>query len=1008
MKNEKNRKLKGSVLLTVVFVMAILIVFMFGTLSLALSASNRSHVNYSSAQTSVTARAVAESAIKAISNNSENGKAYATAVANLKDRNSLEVGVQLSSDTDGPLAMGDVSNVLISHIGTTDFYDPVTNRWETRDVLKFTANVEMAGVISTSSVYVVKHYDKDTKTDTGGGAGFVTTAGAVLKTQTSIFGGSYVGLPELSKARTYNYSGNYDERMASRTFRIVDAEGKTTEDLELYNSAAVLEADVYVNNDVSIENWSGFVFPKTGTGITILGDLTFSENVTSHLKYIMVNRPSGDINFKDIPYLYVDGKIKGRVNIGPSGSTPEEKFPFNTFCSSIEVTSDNGGWINSNLYCMDEGLDSIIKKNVKHSTLYTWADSTINKIESKKRDTAIGGEICTMGNLTLDVGVDEGLVIKGDLRVKGDLTIKGKVIVEGDVAVGGNITGTILTERPGTEQKDGLYATGSIYCDNLDANTEKAELEIPNKKGYYYVYDPTIRTVDGVTGYTYCNGEFIQDNHIENGVPNETLPESIPKIYHTMNENEFPNPDANGIETDVTGYRIGTDYFYDGVSHELDQYKFTDEEGNPCFYCETKVVDFRESDGFTDGYEVIKIGDTEYKYRLKTNYYTKVTSPTSKHMVSIGGSLQKYLDKIGEDEVYPEYATRKAVLAYPGSGYNEDTKIVKTLEDVLTGVADPYKQVLPDGMKSSYNSAPEYTSAEALYKEQGVAVTLNEAETLASKGAKIEKISDEPLVYKEYTFNGTTYYHVTKGTYTDQDWANATRNYAAFIDRSCKLNGVTFAKDVIIDPGKSNIVVGVGSESTVTFQSGGKVFVDDDESGKVYFYIDKNSTLHFAGNPLLTRSYWNLFGSTKNVSYNCDVADCTRIDKLEKIGDYAFNKRPNVHVYGTTGSNLKIENFDVMTMYVKSPEISAEISGGTGNMCDSFYYNGYDAVKLVEAGTGKTNIGQLLIGCFNAKEAKDIKNQFVNIFISEDGGDEPIAVDSLNNFWYRPYYYSEF
>ena len=69
MKNEKNRKLKGSVLLTVVFVMAILIVFMFGTLSLALSASNRSHVNYSSAQTSVTARAVAESAISAIAAN---------------------------------------------------------------------------------------------------------------------------------------------------------------------------------------------------------------------------------------------------------------------------------------------------------------------------------------------------------------------------------------------------------------------------------------------------------------------------------------------------------------------------------------------------------------------------------------------------------------------------------------------------------------------------------------------------------------------------------------------------------------------------------------------------------------------------------------------------------------------------------------------------------------------------------------------------------------------------
>lgn len=283
-----------------------------------------------------------------------------------------------------------------------------------------------------------------------------------------------------------------------------------------------------------------------------------------------------------------------------------------------------------------------------------------------------------------------------------------------------------------------------------------------------------------------------------------------------------------------------------------------------------------------------------------------------------------------------------------------------------------------------------------LADKQGIAATAGELTTLGTTAAGRQK----------YEFNGETYYHVKKEECNDK-WDSVVKNASMFISESCKLGGFEIPKGVIIDPGKSNIVVGVDSGSKVTFQSGGKIFVDDDEGGKVYFYIDNNATLHFAGNPLLTRSYWNLFDSTKNVSYNCDVEGCTRIDKLEKIGDYAFNKRPNVHVYGTTGSNLKIENFNVMTMYVKSPEISAEISGGTGNMCDSFYYNGYDAVKLIEHGKAPV-VGQLLIGCFNAKEAKDIKNQFVNIFISEDGGDEPIAVDSLNNFWYRPYYYSEF
>lgn len=999
MKNEKNRKLKGSVLLTVVFVMAILIVFMFGTLSLALSASNRSHVNYSSAQTSVTARAVAESAIMAIANNSDNGKAYAEAIANLKDRNSLEVGVQLSSDADGPLAMGDVSNVVISHIGTTDFYDPVANRWETRDVLKFTANVEMAGVVSTSSVYVVKHYDKDTSGGTGGGAGFVTTAGANLKTQTSVFGGAYIGLPTLDDAKTYNYSGNYNARMASRTFRKVE-EGKTVEKFELNNSGAVLETDVYVNSDMYIQNWSGFVFPYTGTGITILGDLGFDTNAKDHLNYIMVNKPSGDITFQEVPYLYVDGKITGKdgvVVLGPretknNVSTIEETFPFNTFCASIESTHPDS-IINSNIYCMDEGLDSTIKGS-KHTLLYTWAGNTINKIESKKRTTSVGGEICTMGNLTL-----ENIVIDGDVRVKGNLTVNGKVIVNGDVAVEGNITGTILAEDPGAENANGLFASGSIYCDSLDAGTVKTELEIKNKKGYFYVYDPKIRTVDGVTGYTLCNGAIIDDYNFTKGMlNNDTLPAGytgVPKIYHTMNENEVPNPDTDGIETDVTGYVLGTDYFYD-ISPEFALYGFKDEEGKDCFYCETKVVDFRESDGITDGYEVITIGDTQYKYKLKTNYYKKVESPTSKHTVSIGGSLQKYLDKIGEKEVYPEYATREAVLAYSGSGYNSETKIVKTIEEVLTDVANPYKQVLPNGMKSIYDNETCITTLLDLANEQGIAATAEQLTTLGTTAAGKEK----------YEFNGETYYHVKKEECNGQ-WADVVKNASLFISESCKLGGFELPKGVIIDPGSKSIVIGVDSGKTLSFAKSdgnaekgkGNIFVDDAEGGDVYFYIDNNATLDFKGNILLTRGYWDLFKTTKKISYNTTKEGYTSIETA--LDD---RMKPNVQVFGTKDAKLNISNCDTMSMYVKSPEISTSIGGGTGAMADSFLYNGYDVI----VGADGANVKQLLIGCFNVKEATPAENQLRVVFIPEDDGGKKVVIDQLNNFWYRPYYYSEF
>lgn len=60
------KKLKGTVLFTVVSVMMVLIVFLAGTLALATTASNRAHRNYQTAQAEAVARTVLDSAIKAI------------------------------------------------------------------------------------------------------------------------------------------------------------------------------------------------------------------------------------------------------------------------------------------------------------------------------------------------------------------------------------------------------------------------------------------------------------------------------------------------------------------------------------------------------------------------------------------------------------------------------------------------------------------------------------------------------------------------------------------------------------------------------------------------------------------------------------------------------------------------------------------------------------------------------------------------------------------------------
>ncbi|MDE7097896.1 MAG: hypothetical protein K2O60_01950, partial [Ruminococcus sp.] len=152
-KKEDNRKLRGSVLLTVVCVMSLLIVFLFGTLTLATASNNRAHVNYSSAQTDVTSRIVVDSAIRAISVNND----YGSFIGSIGESDTGKtVNVTLGDGVPNRGRYGDIAPVSVEWAGTKDFYDPVNQKWANGGVLKFTSTVSMAGVDSTTSAYVVK------------------------------------------------------------------------------------------------------------------------------------------------------------------------------------------------------------------------------------------------------------------------------------------------------------------------------------------------------------------------------------------------------------------------------------------------------------------------------------------------------------------------------------------------------------------------------------------------------------------------------------------------------------------------------------------------------------------------------------------------------------------------------------------------------------------------------------------------------------------------------------
>lgn len=1035
MKMKKNRKLKGSVLLTVVFVMAILIVFLFGTMSLAIAASNRSHVNYSSAQTSVTARTVAESAIMALANSSDEGTEYAEAVCGLEKGMSQTVNVRISQGGSDVSGIGDISQVTIEHVGSTQFFDPTSQKWEPRDVLKFTANVEMGGVMSTSSVYVVKHLEQDKITAAGGGAGFVTTAGADLKTQTSIYGGAYISLPRMEKAQEYKYVDDYVERMKNRTFTVDNGDWAEIDgDFHLQNSAAVIEADLFVNNNMYLENWSGIVFPGKKKGVTVLGDLTFSGNSKSHFFYYMAPEnkftanADNTVDFVEMPYVYVDGKISGEtIKLGnaPTGNEdgPQaQEFPLNTFCGSIStLINDKGGnvntvafennkiangnanglVINSNLYCMDAGATSYIVSQNK-TDLVQFADSTFNQT-APMRTAEISGEICSNGNLVL-----QNVTVNGDVRVAGTLT------VYGEVTVNGNVVADKIDKKDNAQL---ICNNGTIYRnDEAEGGAvETVKLTIPNKVGYFYDYTPTQETIEGALVYVGIDGEPLNDSYFDNGNLREGK-DNIPKIYYTMAENNHAFMVEEGQKPDLHSGENGelienTHYFYED-SADYDKFAIENDIAKAAlqkdfgigldpnakvhgFYYETKkdLLNFkRATPELPDGYEKAKDDSgNEYMFQRDVDYSHKIerTNPNAEVEGKISNNVNDtsvYLEAKGETTIYPKYALRRSVLGLNG---NDDTKIVKTIEEILTEV-DPYN---PSDMPTDLSDAgyaaknlPIYSSILEAAEDMGLLV----AEGSLPNGYVKNDAN-------KYDLNGATFYKVIKADYdkiNENAWTSlvgdtGSENVANLITKDCILNFEGYKK-AYFDPADKSITVGIQDAG---FPSGAKIYVNDASGGKVYFYIESGGNFSLKGCTLLTDSYWKFLTGKTAVSFASTIGHADKIEEME--GNY----KPNVFIFGADKSKMDIENMNVISAYIKSPNIETTI-GGTVPFGDlkEFYYNNYNIFNHAKP---------TIIGCFNVQEVTS-GNMLNTVYIPQDQKNDEELIIQVGQHWYVPYYYSEF
>ena len=470
MKTEKKRTLKGSVLFTVVSVLALMIIFMTSALALASSANKRAHKSYSASQASYTARAAIDSILAAVGTDNK----FASAVAGVASGGSIDVDVAINDPS-----LGKITNAKVSYGGTTSIFDPNKMQWVEKVVLEITADVTLNGETTSIKSRVIQ--DPVVRSDDG--PGYLTMGGKAFNSNGgTIMGGTYVNMGQgpkkpdgtslgwatLTPSRYIYY--NYDSAIDYKELYTLEDHRYWTNDTIEQSVQNSYEAPIVINGSLSTSVDITYYYTQLGKGAVIWGDMIgtnsgvltdFSESLAD--LFDSEKNPETYIRkFTEIPFLYVDGNM----TLSQDQKIGSQKYsgPFNIFAGSI--THEKRGAPeakNTNIYLMDSDKTSTF--NIQNGSKFGgWVNSFYEGDEAY-----IGsGSIYSKGNVTFE-GQNINY-INGDLRVEGDLNFdqsNGTLNVSGDLVVGGTLK---LTNNATLNFPDGQAYAADVVGNNVQSH----------------------------------------------------------------------------------------------------------------------------------------------------------------------------------------------------------------------------------------------------------------------------------------------------------------------------------------------------------------------------------------------------------------------------------------------------------------------------------------------------------------------------------------------------------
>ncbi len=742
MKTENKKTLRGSVLFTVVCVMALLIIFLTGTLALASASSNRAHKSYASSQASYTARAAIDAFVQSMGRDA----AIPAAIQNMESK-PIEVEMQIPDKTLGVVGYYDDSHkwkenfIVIEPVADSEGYvygdttgDGKPNEWVKVKAVKVRATCRVGKEEETVSAYIQKSASSHSEQNPGGLDGLQEVGANAFPNGGTITGGFGLGI---SKDASGLFPAHNATNIQTKLSFINGSIVAGTSDFEIWVKTPQ-DADAKKQKPYSQTVVMGNVFVRDA-GTMIFNDYKMEGNFTQ----------------KDIPYLYIDGTIGANassVNLvvdSKSNKQASKASPYNVFIGTLDCTKgiDNGfvfGLGGSDLYLMDEynpsekynvmyadrnyaleetfyetNADGSLKldadgnpipadkrddsdknKDVKgiekgnnffgtakgKSLLYDWTTSLVNMTDTLHKST--GGNIYSMGDLTL-----QNAEIMGDVRVNRNCTIKNGVTIHGDLIVKGSLN---------FDGGNADSVMGKIYCDSVTGIAGEANKDVLKAgyqehvnelvAGYYEEVPNAIYENEPVPEGSYEYRQSSQANGAYNWFYGLQYPDQdAPTVF-----NDWNDPRANA---DYGIYVIGDKWFetqpyyatkYDGTV----DYDTIVENPHSIYKVDknTRSILDESTDQEAFYYKLDDKGDLGELVDKSEAVRTYYTDPSG----AVVDKSEAYENKSvktstpytasGKEPAYPPSMTREAIYGYyDDSGefhVNNDTKLIKNIFEV--------------------------------------------------------------------------------------------------------------------------------------------------------------------------------------------------------------------------------------------------------------------------------------------------------------------------------------